>query len=185
MKFTKKEKIEESKEIAEGFQKAPHLFFTQFQGLKFKELDELRDKLRPLHCRYAVIKNSLIRWALKNAGVDGADPAMLKGPVGMVVSESEDPVGAAKVLAAFAKQFPQFKIKAGFVSKKWMTPAECQTLSTIGTKSELLAKLAGTLYSAVSQSAGVLQAPIRDFVLVLAALEEKKKKEPTQGAAAA
>ncbi|MBI4377283.1 MAG: 50S ribosomal protein L10 [Elusimicrobia bacterium] len=177
MKLTKNQKIEKSKEIADTLKKAPHLFFTEFQGLKFVEMDELRGKLKPLRCRYAVIKNSLIRYAFKNAGVDGVDPKLLKGPVGMVVSESEDPVAAAKVLAAFAKQFPQFKIKAGFVGQKWMTPADCQKLSTLGTKSEVLAKLVGTLYSAVAQSAGVLQAPIRDMVLVLRALEEKKKAE--------
>src|SRR5207302_1128135 len=177
MKKTKNEKIEQSKAVAESLKKAPHLFFTEFQGLKFVELDELRAKLRPLKCRYAVVKNSLVRYALKNAGVDGVDPKLLKGPVGMVVSDSDDPVAPAKVLAAFAKQFPLLKIKAGFVGAKWMSPADCQKLSTLGSRPELLAKLAGTLYSAVSQSAGVLQAPIRDLVLVLAALEDKKKKE--------
>lgn len=177
MKLTKAEKIESAKALAESLKKAPHLFFTEFQGLKFQELDDLRAKLRPLHCRYAVVKNSLVRYALKNAGVDGVDPKLLKGPIGMVVSESEDPVAAAKVLAAFAKQFPLLKIKAGFVGAQWMTPADCQKLSTMGSKPELLAKLAGTLYSAVSQSAGVLQAPLRELVGVLSALEEKKKAE--------
>ena len=183
MKLTKKDKIERAKTLAESLKKAPHLFFMEFQGLKFVELEELRGKLRPLHCRYAVVKNALVRYALKNAGIDGIDPKVLKGPIGLVVSEGEDPVAAAKVLAVFSKQFPLLKIKAGLVSSKWMTPAECQTLSTLGSKPELLAKLAGALYSAVAQSAGVLQAPIRDLVLVLAALEDKKKKEP--GAAAA
>ncbi len=183
MKLTKTEKMDKSKALALELKDAPHLFITEFQGLKFVELDELRNKLRPLHCRYAVVKNSLIKYALKNAGIEGADPKLFKGPLGMVVSESEDPVAAAKVLAAFSKQFPLLKVKAGFVSKKWMTPAECQTLSTIGSKPELLAKLAGALYSAVAQSAQVLQAPIRDMVQVLKALEEKKSKE--SGAAAA
>ncbi|MBI5629338.1 MAG: 50S ribosomal protein L10 [Elusimicrobia bacterium] len=175
MKLTKNDKIEGAKALAENLKKAPHLFFAEYQGLKFVELDELRGKLRPLRCRFAVVKNSLVRYALKSAGIDGADAKLFTGPVGMVVSESEDPVAAAKVLAAFSKQFPFLKIKAGLVSQKWMTPGECQTLSTLGSKPELLAKLAGTLYSAVSQSAGVLQAPIRDFVLVLKALEDKKK----------
>ena len=183
MKLTKDEKIQKSKAVADALKKAPHLFFTEFQGSKFVELDELRAKLRPLKCRYAVVKNSMVRYALKNAGIDGIDPKLLKGPIGMVVSDLDDPVAPAKVLAAFAKQFPLLKIKAGFVGAKWMTPADCQKLSTLGSRPELLAKLAGTLYSAVSQSAGVLQAPIRDFVYVLAALEEKKKKE--SGAAAA
>ena len=177
MKLTKKEKSEKSKVLADVLKKAPHLFFTEYQGLKFIELDELRGKLRPLKCRFAVVKNSLIRYALKNAGVDGIDPKLIKGPIGMVVAETEDPVAPAKVLAAIAKQFPFLKVKAGYVSRKWMTPGECQKLSTIGSKPELASKLVGALYAAVSQSAGVLQAPIRDFVLVLAALEDKKKKE--------
>jgi large subunit ribosomal protein L10 len=183
MKLTKKEKIEKAKALADALKQAPHLFFTEFQGLKFQEIDELRAKLRPLRCRYAVVKNSLIRYALKNAGVDGVDPKLLKGPVGMVVSEGEDPIAAAKILATFAKQFPLLKIKAGFVGAKWMSPADCQKLSSLGSKPELLAKLVGTLYSAVSQSAGVLQAPLREFVGVLAALEEKKKKESGSAAA--
>lgn len=175
MKLTKNEKIEKSKTLAEGLKKAPHLFFTEFQGVKFVELYELRLKLRPLRCKFSVIKNSMIRHALKGAGIDGVDPKLLKGPVGLVVSEGEDPVAAAKVLAAFSKEFPKLKIKAGFVGKQWMTQSDCVKLSTLGTKPEILAKLVGTLYGAVSQSAGVLQAPIRDFVLVLKALEEKKK----------
>lgn len=176
MKLTKNQKIEKSRELAEALKKSPHLFFTEYQGLKFQELAELRGKLRPLRCRYAVVKNSLIRYALKNAGVDGVSPALLKGPVGMVVAEDDDPVAAAKVLAAFAKQFPLLKVRAGFVGRKWMTPSECERLSALGGRPELLAKLVGALYSAVSQSAGVLQAPLRDFVLVLRALEEKKKE---------
>ena len=177
MKLTKNQKIEKSKALAEKLKSSPHLFFTEYQGLKFQELDELRAKLRPLHCRYAVIKNNLVRYALQNAGIDGAAAELLEGPVGMVVSDSDDPVSPAKVLAAFAKQYPFLKIKAGLVGRRWMTPDECRKLSTLGSKPELLAKLAGALYSAVAQSAMVLQAPIRDMALVLRALEDKKKKE--------
>jgi large subunit ribosomal protein L10 len=177
MKLTKKQKQEKSKDLSAKLAASPHLFFTEYQGLKFVELDELRAKLRPLRCRYAVVKNSLVRYALKNAGIENGDVKLLKGPIGMVVSESEDPVAPAKVLAAFAKQYPLLKVKAGFVSQKWMTPAECQTLSTLGSKAELLSKLAGTLYTTVSQSAGVLQAPLRDLALVLKALETKRQGE--------
>ena len=109
---------------------------------------------------------------------EGTPPrSILKGPLGLVVSDSDDPVAPAKVLAAFAKQYPLLKVKAGLVSQKWMTPADCQKLSTLGSKPELLAKLAGALYSAVAQSAGVLAAPIRDMVLVLKALEDKRTGE--------
>lgn len=182
MKLTKQQKIESSKALAEKLKVAPHLFFTEFQGMKFVELDELRMQLKPLKCRYAVVKNSLVKYALKNAGVDGIDPKMLKGPVGLIVADNDDPVAPAKVLAALGKKFPQLKIRAGYVSAKWMTPADCDKLSKLPSKQELLGKVVGLVYALVSQSVAVVQAPMRDAVLVVKALENKLKES---GAAAA
>lgn len=175
MKLSKKEKTERSAKLGAGIRDAQNIFFTEYQGLKFIELAELRAKLRPLRCRYSVMKNSILRYALKAAGIEGADPKLVKGPVGLVVSAGDDPVAASKVLAQFAKEFPKLKVKAGLVSRQWMTQADCQKLATLGTKPELLAKLAGALHSTVAQAAGVLQAPIRDLILTIRALEEKNK----------
>ncbi len=182
MKLTKQQKIESSKVLAEKLKAAPHLFFTEFQGMKFVELDGLRMQLKPLKCRYAVVKNSLIKYALKNAGVDGIDPKMLKGPVGLIVADNDDPVSPAKVLAALGKKFPQLKVRAGYVSAKWMTPADCDKLSKLPSKQELMGKVVGLVYTLVSQSVGIVQAPTRDAVLVVKALENKLKES---GAAAA
>ena len=182
MKLTKPQKIETSKALAEKLKVAPHLFFTEFQGMKFVELDELRAQLRPLKCRHAVVKSSLIRYALKGAGIDGVDPKMLKGPVGLIVADNDDPVAPAKVVATLAKKFPQLKIRAGYVSQKWMTPAECETLSKLPSKQELMGKIVGLLYTLVSSPVAIVQAPTRDMVLVVKALENKLKES---GAAAA
>lgn len=182
MKLTKTQKIESSKALAEKLKSAPHLFFTEYQGMKFVELDELRAQLRPLKCKYAVVKNSLVKYALKNAGVDGVDPKMLKGPVGLIVAENDDPVAPAKVIATLGKKFPQLKVRAGYVSQKWMTPADCDKLSKLPGKQELMGKIVGLVYTMVSQSVAIAQAPTRDAVLVVKALEDKLKKS---GAAAA
>jgi len=182
MKLTKQEKIESSKVLAEKLKAAPHLFFTEFQGMKFVELDELRMQLKPLKCRHAVVKSSLIKYALKNAGIDGIDLKMLKGPVGLIVADNDDPVSPAKVLAQLAKKFPQLKVRAGYISQKWMTPADCIKLSTLPSKQELMGKVVGLVYTLVSQSVGIVQAPTRDAVLVVKALENKLKES---GAAAA
>jgi len=182
MKLTKSQKIESSKALAEKLKSAPHLFFTEYQGMKFVELDELRAQLRPLKCKYAVVKNSLVKYALKNAGVDGVDPKTLKGPVGLIVAENDDPVAPAKVIAALGKKFPQLKVRAGYVSQKWMTPADCEKLSKLPGKQELMGKVVGLVYTLVSQSVAIAQAPTRDAVLVVKALENKLKES---GAAAA
>jgi|CXWL01.1.fsa_nt_gi large subunit ribosomal protein L10 len=182
MKLTKQQKIETSKALAEKLKAAPHLFFTEFQGMKFVELDELRMQLKPLKCRYSVVKNSLVRYALKNAGVDGIDPKMLKGPIGLIVADNDDPVAPAKVIATLGKKFPQLKVRAGFVSQKWMTPADCDKLSKLPSKQELMGKVVGLVYTMVSQSVAIAQAPTRDAVLVVKAFENKLKES---GAAAA
>ena len=183
MKQTKQQKIAAAKELAKLLGKSPNLYITQYQGLKFVELAQLRGKLKPFKCKYQVVKNSLIANALKEAGVPAnPDAKLLKGPVGIIIAPGTDPVSAVKTLVAFAKEFPLMKVKAGFVNDQWLSAADCTKLSTIGTKPELLSKLAGTMYAAVAQSAGVLAAPIRDFVLVLRALEDKKQKEPAPAA---
>ncbi len=182
MKLTKNEKIEKSKALADALKKAPHLFFTEFQGMKFGEIDELRTKLRPMKCKYTVIKNTTVRYALKNAGIDGIDPKVLKGPVGMIVAENDDPVAPAKIIAELAKKFPQLKVKSAFVGAKWMTPADCAKLATLPGRQELMGKVVNVVYSVVSGTVAIAQAPTRDMVMVVKALADKKSKE---GAAAA
>ncbi len=186
MNLTKPQKIEKAKELGVELKGASHLYFTEYQGLKFNELAELRKKLKPFKCSYSIVRNSIVRHALKNAGMDGgADADMLKGPVALALGSDEDPVAAARVLAAFSKEFPKLKIKAGFVENQWMSAEGCMQLSMIGTKPELLTGLACALYSTVSQAAGVLQAPIRDLALILKALSEKKGADQPIGAVAA
>ncbi len=176
MKLTKQQKKEKSESLGSAIKVAGQIFFTDFKGLKFGEIDELRGKLRPLKGRYSVVKNSTLRHAVKVAGLDGAAPQIFKGPVGVMICEGSDSVAAAKILTAFAKQFPNLKIKAGFVESKWLKPEDCVKLSNLMSRPELLSQLAGTLHGLISQVPSVLQAPLRDFALILAALEEKKKQ---------
>ena len=186
MKLTRQQKIEQAKELAKVMGKSPNLYITQYQGLKFVELAKLRSRLKPFKCKYQVVKNSLIANALKEAGVPAApDAKVLKGPIGIILTPGTDPIAAAKTLVTFAREFPLMKVRAGYVGDQWLSAADCAQLSALGSKSEVLSKLAGTLYMAVAQSAMVLQAPLRDFVLVIKALEDKKKKEPAAAPAAA
>lgn len=177
MKLTKEQKKSAARELGRKLQKAPALYFTQYQGLKFVELQQLRSKLKPVSGRYQVLKNSIIAHALREAGIAGAAESLIHGPVGLVVSEGTDPVAAAKALATFAREFPFLKIRAGYVDGQWLDAQACMRLSAVGTRPELLSALAGALYSAAAQAAMVLQAPLRDLALVLKAVQEKKGGE--------
>ncbi|HAH07710.1 MAG TPA: 50S ribosomal protein L10 [Elusimicrobia bacterium] len=183
MKLTKDQKKEASQKLAEVLKASEFIYFTEYKGLKFTELAGLRSKLKAHKCSYRVVKNSMLEHALEQAGITGVDAKLFAGPNAVLVTKGDDPIGPAKVLVQFAKEFPAMKIKAGLVSSQWMAPAECENLSRLGSKAEVLGRFVGVLYSTVSQSAAVLAAPVRDFVLVLKALEEKKKEGEAKAAA--
>ncbi len=176
MNLTKQQKQERSQNLAGEIKQAAGLFFTAYQGLKFKEMAGLREILSSAECKFSVARNSILSYALKTAGVEGVDEALLKGPTAIaVLKKGGDIALSAKSLADFAKSNAAFKIRAGFSEGVWYSEAQVKILASIGTREENLSKLAGALYSAVAQSAQVLQAPIRDLAYVLKAVEEKQK----------
>lgn len=177
MRLTKAQKKVKSAELSELLKEVDHLYFTEYQGLKFKDLEDLRAKLKPVGGKYRVLKNSVLRHALKSAGFEGVDEKVLEGPNALILGRQKDPVSSAKILLKFSKENEALKLKGGFVDGKWMEAAQCKQLATIGGKPELQAKLASVLYSAVAQSVWVLAAPLQELALVLKVLEDKKKAE--------
>ncbi|MDD4003975.1 MAG: 50S ribosomal protein L10 [Elusimicrobiaceae bacterium] len=178
MNLSKEQKIDRSSKLAEEIKASEGLFFASYQGLKFVELARLREKLTDVKAQFRVERNSVVNFALRNAEVAGT-PDILKGPTAITILKGGDIVEAAKVLAAFEKEFPALKIKAGYATKNWFSEEDCKKLSMLGTRAETLSHLACALYTSVSRIASVLQAPIRDLAFALKALEDKKREGET------
>lgn len=177
MKYSKNDKVEAAKKLGADL-KAADVFFTSFQGLKFENLNVLRDKLRPSKSKFTVTRNTIISHAVGNAGLKSDDAAAHKGPTAVVtIGDPDELTRVAKILADFAKDNPALKVKGGFSAERWLSPAECKTLSTIGSKPELLSQLANVLYSNLAQIRFVLEAPARDLAYVVEALRDKKSNE--------
>jgi large subunit ribosomal protein L10 len=176
MNLTKEQKKERSQKLAQEIKQSAGIFFTAYQGLKFQDIAGLRAALAPAKCKFRVERNSILQHALKDAGLEGADESLLKGPTAVaILKESGDVALSAKSLADFCKENEAFKIRAGFTDGVWYNEAQVKVLATLGSKEDNLSKLAGALYSIVASSAQVLQAPIRDFAYVLKAVEDGKK----------
>ncbi|KAF0126332.1 MAG: large subunit ribosomal protein L10 [Elusimicrobia bacterium] len=177
MKYSKNDKVEASKKLGADF-KAADVFFTSFQGLKFENLNVLRDKLRASRSKFTVTRNTIISHAIGNAGFKSSDAGAHKGPTAVVtIGDPDELTRVAKILADFAKDNPALKVKGGFTSDKWLTPEDCKRLSAIGSKPELISQLANVLYSNLAQIRFVLEAPARDLAYVVEALRDKKSKE--------
>lgn len=172
MKFSKTDKKEHAEKLGKELS-AKDSFFATFNGMKFKDANGLRENLRPSKAKFKVMRNTVVSHALKNAALKPADDTVAKGPTAVVTLEDPNEVTkVAKELVAFAKANPGVKWKGGFYEKNWLTPADIEKLSKIGSKTELLGQLAGTLYSSIAQIRWVLDS-----------LKEQKEKAEAPKAA--
>jgi large subunit ribosomal protein L10 len=147
------------------------LIVTSFKSLKTVEFNEIRAKLRPHSSDYKVVKNSLTRLALKNAGMEQlAD--MLEGPTAIVI-ERGDAIAAMKAVFEFAKTHENLKIKGGVFEGKVLGAPELKAIASLPAREVLIAQLLGTLQAPMVNLVSVLQAPMRDLVGVLDQIAKK------------
>ncbi len=182
------EKVLEAKkaqvaEVVEALKAAQTGILVDYRGLNVEEDTDLRNKLRAANVKYFVIKNTLLRLASKETGLEGLDEA-LHGPTAIAIS-SEDAVAPAKVLSDFAKDNEKLEIKAGFMDGAVMTLDEIKKLAATPNHETLIAKMMGSLNSPISSLARLL-ATIADGGVEIADLIAKKNAEaaPAEEAAA-
>ena len=165
-------------EIADEFRGASASVVTEYRGLSVAQLTALRRALGP-DVTYRVAKNTLVKRAAEDAGVDGLD-ALLTGPTAIAFVTGE-PVDAAKALRDVAKANQGLVIKGGFMDGNALSVDEVNRIADLESREVLLAKLAGAMKGNLSKAAGLFQAPLSQVARLAAALQEKK---PAEGSAA-
>lgn len=148
---------------------------VDYCGLTVAEDTELRSKMREAGVKYMVAKNTFIRIAAKEAGIEGLD-AYLEHNTAVAFS-AEDPVAPAKILNDFSKDHNALEIKAGILDGKVIALDEVKALAELPSREELLAKLVGSMQAPISGLVNVLQGTIRNFVYTLEAVRQKKEQE--------
>ncbi|TYO95226.1 LSU ribosomal protein L10P [Geothermobacter ehrlichii] len=147
-------------------------FVADYRGLTVEEANELRSKLREAGVEYQVVKNTLLRLAIKDTE-NACLEEFLQGPTAIAMAE-DDPVAPAKVLSEFAKANDRFELKGGVLEGKVLGLDGIKVLSDLPSREVLLAKLLGSINAPVSNFVGVLAAVPRSLVQVLSAIQDKK-----------
>ncbi len=174
MENPRPEKVAIVAEVKERLEESSAVVVTEYRGLSVKALADLRRELRPAGGAYKVYKNTLVRRAAGEAGVDLDDH--LVGPTALAFTETTpdgspgDVVTVAKVLRDFAKANPDLVIKGGLLDGAPMDAAGVGRLADVEPREVLLAKLAGAMSAPMQQFAGLLQALPRNFAYGLKAL---------------
>lgn len=158
-------------DIAEKFKEATATVVTEYRGLKVSNLAELRRSLGD-GTTYTVAKNTLVKRAASEAGVEGLDD-LFTGPTAIAFINGE-PVDAAKAIKKFAKDNKALIIKGGYMDGKALSVSEVERIADLESREVLLSRVAGALKAKQSQAAALFVAPASQVARLAAALQEKK-----------
>lgn len=165
-------KSQNVEEIKEKISKAQSVVLVDYRGLNVEQLTELRSQYRKAGVDYKVYKNTMMRLAFKDLGLEDFNE-FLKGPSAVAFGYN-DPVGAAKITAEFAKTNTKLEIKAGIVDGKVIDVAGVNSLASLPSREVLVAQVLGGLNAPIQGFANVLQGTIRSLAIVLNAIAEEK-----------
>ena len=147
---------------------------VDYKGITVAEDTALREELRKNGVDYAVVKNTLVRFALDDTGLGDLDQH-LHGTTALAVS-ADDPIAPMRVINKYSKKFngEKFVIKAGFMDGKVLELNEIKALAELPSKEVLQAQVVGTML-----------APITSLAIVIKAIAEKGGGEALAAAPAA
>ena len=173
--MAKAEKVAAVAELTERFQNSAGAVLTGYRGLSVAQLRELRGTLGEA-ATFAVVKNTLTKLAVEQAGLENELAPLLTGP-SAVAFVTGDVVETAKGLRDFAKANPFLVIKGGVLDGKALTPAEITTLADLEPREVLLAKLAGAMKATTARAAGAFAALPVQMAQLTEALRAQREAE--------
>ena len=159
-------------ELTENFKSSAGAVLTEYRGLTFAQLKQLRTALGD-DVNYAVVKNTLTKIAANNTGISSFDEE-LAGPSAIAFVHG-DPVAVAKSLRDFAKANPLLVVKGGYFDGNPLTAEEVGKLADLESREVLLAKLAGAFKASLFGAAYLFNAPLSKAVRTVDALREKQE----------
>lgn len=167
-------KEQEVKNLADRFQKSKSTILADYRGLTVAQMTKLRGRLAKESSFVKVVKNRLLKKALKDIKIEGLDEYLV-GPT-IIAGSDKDPVSPAKILVEFSKDNENLKIKAGWLSGGVLSLAKIKELASLPSREELYAKLLRTLNAPASNLVSVLAAVPRQLAQVIGAIRDKKQQ---------
>jgi large subunit ribosomal protein L10 len=161
-------------EIKARVDRTPYVLLTDYTGMQVPQFNELRNRLSGANAELRVVKNTLLRRALKDSNLPDLE-SYLHGQSAVVMGET-DVSAAAKILKNFAAEFQKPKLKVGILDKAVLDVAQILALADLPSKDVLQAKLLGLLLAPASTLVRLINTPASQVAQVLKAHSEKGEK---------
>lgn len=174
------QKVELVADLTEKLKSAQGVVLADFTGLTVEKITKLRRACLAGESQFYVVKNTLAKRALKEAGIEGLDE-YLAGPTGWAITEV-DAVAPAKVLSDFAKENDLPKIKAGYIDGSVLNADDVGAIAKLPSKPVLMAQIAGLIQAPVTGIAAGVNAVMASLAI---AMEEVRKQKEAGGGSTA
>ncbi len=143
---------------------------AHYSGLTVADMQKLRAQMKQAGATVKVAKNRLVKIALEGTSVASIG-SLMKGPT--LLAYSSDPVAAAKVAVAFAKDNNKLVILGGAMGATALNPDGVKALATMPSLDELRAKLVGLIQAPATKIAQLQTAPAAKLARVFGAYANK------------
>jgi large subunit ribosomal protein L10 len=170
--LNRQEKAIVIEEVTTQVAKAQSIVVAEYRGLDVASVTVLRKTARESGVYLRVLKNSLARRAVAGTPFEALSDKLV-GP--LIYGISADPVNAAKVLSAFAKDNDKLVIKAGALPNSLLDVNGVKALATMPSREELLSTLLGAMQAPIAQFVRTLNEVPTKFVRGLAAVRDQKE----------
>lgn len=171
MALTKKQKRDVVAQYVEWLERSDGIILAEYTGMTMKDMDALRASVREAGGEFHVVKNTLVKLALKDADFDFAEDDLLGSTA--IGFAFEDPPALAKAISDFAQKSDSLKVKAGFLDKQKMSAAEVKALAELPPLPVMRATLLSTILAPATQLARTLAEPGRQVAAVVKAYSER------------
>jgi large subunit ribosomal protein L10 len=173
MAKSRQRKESEVADFVEGFKEAKATVFADLSSLKVVNASAFRRSAKKEAVSISTAKKTLLRRALKDAGIDQVDVDAMKGSVSMLFGTGDE-IAPAKLLDLLRKDNEKVQVLGGLLEGKWMTADQVKALAKLPSKEQLIAQVVGTIRAPLSGLVNVLAGNTRSLVNVLNAIKDAK-----------
>lgn len=173
MPMSRAEKVERVAVIRNHISAVDAIYLTEFRGLTVKEIQQVRRSLLEDDARMRVMKMSLTRRAMEEMGHEGLSDH-LSGPTALVFAEG-DPLAVARTVREQSRRFRKLVLKGGIMDGKFIGVDQVAEFANLGSRDQLLGKLAGGISAPLHKTAGAFASFTRSAAGAFSQLLERKE----------
>ena len=152
-------------EIKEAFANVASIVVADYRGIRVPVVTTMREDFRKAGCHYRVLKNSLVKIAVKGSKMEPLSSLMV-GTTAVIWSH-EIPQSPAQVALKWAKDEPKFIIRGGYYEGQLLDRAGVDALARMPGKNEIRASMLMTFLAAPQSFVAQIIAGPQNFAYLL------------------